>query len=48
MILCGDNMDVDGGGVGAGGGYPPRKDTVQREERARRVKNNCVTIINGA
>ena len=33
MILCGDKTDVVGGGVGSGGGCPPRKDIGRREER---------------
>ena len=48
MILFIDKTDVGGGGVGAGGGCPPWKGIGRREERARRVKNNCVIIINGA
>ena len=48
MILCGDKTDVGGGGVGAGGGFPPRKDIGRREERAGRVKNSYVIISNGA
>ena len=44
MILCGDNTEVGGGGVGSEGGFPPRKDIGRREERAGRVKNSYVII----
>ena len=48
MILCGDKTDVGGGGVGAGGGFPPRKEIRRQEERAGRVKNRYVTISDRA
>ena len=48
MILCGDKTDVGGGGVGAGGGCPTRKDIGWREERAVRVKNSYAKIRDGA
>ena len=48
MILCGDKTDVGGGGVGAGGGCPPRKNIRRWEERAGRVKNSYVIISDGA
>ena len=48
MILCRDKTDVGGGGVGAGGGCPPWKGIGRREERVGRVKNNYVTISDGA
>ena len=48
MILCGDKTDVGGGGVGAGGGCPPRKDIRWREGRTGRDKYKYVTISNSA
>ena len=33
MILCGDNMEIGGGGVGGGDGYPPLNKIVRQEER---------------
>ena len=45
MILGEDKTDVSGGGVGEGGGCPPWKDIGRREERAGRVKNIYVIII---
>ena len=48
MILCGDTMDVSGGGVGEGGGRPPQKDIGQREESTGLVNNKYVTISDGA
>ena len=39
MILCRDKTEIGGGGVGAGGGYTPRKDIGQQEESLGRVRN---------
>ena len=48
MILCGENMDVSGGGVGEGEGCPPRKDIRRWGYMAGRANNSYVTIRNGA
>ena len=47
MILCRDEAEVGGGGVGEVGGCPPRKDIEWQEERAGRVKNKYATISTG-
>ena len=48
IILCGDKTDFGGGGVGAGGGCPHRKDIGRKEEKAGRVNNSYVIISYGA
>ena len=48
MIMCGDTIDVGGGGVGVGGGCPPRKYIGRRGERVGRVKNKYLPISDGA
>ena len=33
IILCRDMKEIGGGGAGVGGGFPPWKDIIRREER---------------
>ena len=48
MILCGDTTYIGGGGVGAGGGCPLRKDISQWEERVGWDKYEYITISDRA
>ena len=48
MILCGDKKDVDGGGIGAGGGYSPGRTSDDKRKGWVGSRNKYVTIIEGA